>query len=357
MKIAVIQPIIPSYREDFFKILKESLNVDIYVYENHDSIKDQHFNISNIPVKQLKSITVLSKYTLFNPLPILKSRYNLVILIGNLNNLTIPFLLIFLKFIKVKTILWGHGISIHSYLKEEKRLNPLRILFHKLADHIWLYTDAEKNIYQNYFLASKITALNNTINIKKITNRAPSKKNYLLKKYNIKTPINFIFCARFTLLERRADLLKDIILQLDPSKFGFIIIGDGPFKPKFSEQSNVLCFGSLYDDNIKNELFDIADLYLQPAWLGLSVNEAFAYGKGILTFKRSEKIKQCVEYSYLNANNSYIANDIDEMLCFIRKLTPEIITTLQNNALNYALERLTMESMTSKAINSIKTLC
>ena len=356
MKIAVIYPRISHYREEFFKVLNEHFDIDIYVYENDLTNNAEHFNISKITTFQLESIKIFSKYTLLNPLPFIKSNYKLIIMIGDLRVITIPLLLIFLKFTSIKSILWGHGISVHNYIQEEQKLNSLRVLLHRLADHIWLYTENEREIYKNYFPENKITSLNNTININNIINRPSSDKINLLAKYNIKTPINFIFCARFTLLDRRADLLKEIIQKLDPYKYGFIIIGDGPYKPEFSKHCNVLSMGSVYDECIKNELFDIADLYLQPAWIGLSANEALAYGKGILTFKRSENIKQCVEYSYLNDKNSYIAENVDDMIRFINQLTPEIISDLQRHALIYAKKNLTMESMTSSAINSIKSL-
>ena len=356
MKIAVIYPRISTYREEFFRTLNQHFKMDIYVYEDELTNQAEHFNISDIPTFQLESIKIFSNYILFNPLPIIKGNYKLIIMIGNLRVLTLPLLLVFLKIINIKSILWGHGISVHNYLKEQHKLSPIRVLFHKLTNHIWLYTNTEKEIYKKYFPEEKITSLNNTIDIKRILNRPSSSKNLLLNKYNIKTPINFIYCARFTLSERRTDLLIEIINKLDPSKYGFIIIGDGPCKPDFSQYTNVLSFGSMYNELIKNELFDISDLYLQPAWIGLSANEALAYGKGILTFKRSENIKQCVEYSYLNSKNSFIANDTNDMIQYINKLTPEIISDLQSHALSYAVENLTMDSMASSAISSINFL-
>ncbi|WP_340121877.1 hypothetical protein [Methylobacter svalbardensis] len=356
MKIAIVYPRISHYREDFFNALAKNFDIDIYVYENDvDNIKE-HFDISSISVKKLKSIKIFSKIKLFNFFSVLRGNYDLVILSGEIRVITIPLLLILLRLFRVKTILWGHGISIHSYLQEEKNLHPFRIWFHKLANHIWLYTEAEKTIYKKYFPENKITALNNTINVADILNRPQSDKEYLLAKYGIKTPINFIFCARFTILERRADLLLELIKKLDPSKFGFIIIGEGQYRPDFTGMPNVLCLGKVYDTHIKNELFDLADLYLQPAWIGLSANEALAYGKAILTFKRSPEIKQCVEYAYLNEKNSYIAEDVNDMVEFINSLNKDKIKTYSENSLTYAKENLLMEKMVLNAVDSINSL-
>lgn len=357
MKVAFLYPRIAHYREDFFKYFIENYDTDIYVYEDQEHSEKDNFLISPIKTIPLKSKLLLNKLRVFNFLPLISNKYDIVIIIGEMKVIPTWFILILLKFKKTKTILWGHGISIHKYLEEKEKLNWIRILYHKLADFIWLYTKEEKNIWINYINDTNIEYLNNTVNINKILSLPKFSKLELRNKYKI--PENktvLIFCARFAMKERRIDLLEELIKRLDNEKYYFIIIGNGPLKPDFSVYPNVLDFGLVYDENLKNELFTMSDLYYQPGWLGLSVNDAFAYGKPILSFKRRKDILQCVEYSYLNETNSFLAKDIDELIKYIDNLDSNEINFLSENARKFASQNLTLENMINRANNSLKNL-
>jgi glycosyltransferase involved in cell wall biosynthesis len=351
--IAFLYPRISHYREEFFAYFQKNYHCHIFVYENDQENKRNHFKISKVPTIRLNSFLLFSRLRIFNFFPLLHPKYKILILIAEMKVLPLWFILIFAKLMNKKVILWGHGISIHTYLKEEKKLNSIRVLFNKLANYLWLYTEKEKNIWKKYIPDNKITALNNTINIENILEQESLNIDMLKEKYHLDTEINFIYCARFSMQERRTDLLVEIINQLDPNKYGFLIIGDGPLKPDFSHYANVIDFGSVYERHQKNEIFQLADLYIQPGWIGLSCNEALAYGKPILTFKRSEEIRQCVEYAYLNKSNSYIANDMNDMISFISSLTQQEIQRYQKNSRNYAKKNLRMDVMIKHAEDSI----
>jgi hypothetical protein len=357
MKIGILYPRISHYREEFFEALIGRHDVDIFLYESMEKSKKENFKNSYISANYLNTYEVFKKIRLVNIIPILKNNYDVIILIGEIRSISVWILLIFYKFTKTKTILWGHGISMHSYLKESKKLNLFRVIFHRLANHTWLYTKNELTFWVRYISPSRLTALNNTINIEEILlNKQTYDKNLLKKRYGIKTEINLIFSARFTNPFRRVDLLLDLIKNLNPSKYGFIIIGDGSLKPNFKEFNNVYDFGAVYDRGLKNELFNIADFYFQPAWLGLSVNEALAYGKMVLTFDRSKSIKQCVEFSYLNNKNSFIAKDFPELVYFIEHIDAEKIKEYSSSARDYASQNLRMSRMIGNALNSLNFL-
>lgn len=357
MNLGILYPRISHYREEFFEEIMKVHNIDFYLYESIKESEKDNFKNSYIQATYLKTFELLKKVRLINTIPMMKKKYDVVILIGEMRSISVWFLLIYYKFTKTKTILWGHGISIHTYLIESKKLNSLRVAFHKLADHNWYYTKNEVEIWKSYILEDRLTPLNNTINIEEILNSTKSlDKEKLKDKYNINTEINFIFSARFSKLERRADLIPELVKLLDKDKYGFIIIGDGNLKPDFSSFSNVYDFGAIYDRDIKDELFEIADIYYQPGWMGLSTNEALAYGKMVLTFERSKEIKQCVEYTYLNDKNSYIAKDMNDLVLFLSTLSYEEIIQYSNNAREYAQKNLTLKTMVDNALDSLKVL-
>ena len=357
IRIALLQPLIPHYRESFFKALAEKYYITFYTVkrQNDDTVKKiNHSALSSICIKNK---IIAKKINIYNILPFLMRNYEILILPNEIRSLSTWVLLVLRKFSKNKTILWGHGISIKHYLKEKSRYPVIRIIFNSLADQVWLYTDNEKKILKKHINENKLITITNTIDTRKIWSLKIPDIRKIKKQYQISDKINFIYSARFSTPQRRADLLEKIIQRLDKNKYGFIIIGDGQYKPDLEKYTNVHDFGALYDDNLKSALFNIADLYLQPAWIGLSGVEALAYGKPILTLKRSHEILQCVEYGYIrHLENGFIANDIEELIHFIENINHERLLSLQQKSLEYAKRHLGIENMILAAENGLKQL-
>lgn len=357
--IALIQPRIPDYRENFLKELRSTYKLDIYVYDPPEQMAEKNMAPASLPVKVLRGFNFLNIIWVYSISVLLKGRYDIIIIPGEVRSPSAWLLLILAKWKKIKTILWGHGISIARYVKEEKKYPWFKKIFHNMADQIWLYTDYEKKILAQYIDPQKISFLNNTINTGPVVQAEINKnqKKHLKAKFEITNEIVFIYCARFSSVYRRTDKLLEMIKKTDNKKYGFIIIGDGSYKPDFSSFSNVYDFGSVYDVSVKQELFNVADLYFQPAYLGLSVAEALIYGKPVLTYKRSAHIRQGVEYNYIRSSwNGYIAENSDTLLAYIEKLTPAEIRIMQNNARKYAGENLLIGKMVFNAKTAISKL-
>lgn len=353
--IAFLQPHIPNYRQDFFEGINNKLEIDIYCYDNPGKVKNNEFANANVP-----TLTILALenkgFLVYNPFAFLKSKYEVLVLMLHIGHLT-TWLLLLTKFIhKKKIILWGHGISIKRYEKEERNPSIFLEWMIRLSDGIWLYTQKEVDIWKTVFPSKKIIAINNTISgIDDIQQTKLLSKKELKSKYHIEQDIILIFCARFNSTYRRIDILLEAIKKLDSSKFGFIIIGQGNLKPDFSKYKNVYDFGAIYDRELKNKLFGIADIYFQPGWVGLSVVEAMAYGKPVFTFKRSQDVLQCVEYHYIKQNiNGFVFDSFNSFLETVNTISDEQINTLGTNAKNYIQEVLNMDNMIQSAVNLIK---
>lgn len=354
-KLLILQPYIPHYREEFFRLLGEKVHQDIYVYKNTLDGKVRGFQMSTIDVKKIQN-KQLKGFLFYNPIPFLFGKYDTVILMWNFAHITTWFLLL-TKFIhRKKIILWGQGISVKRYLKEEHSLDWKLKYQLKFADGAWVYMQKEKNQWTQLFPKKHIIALNNTISdVSSIVKIDVEKiKNENKRKYRIKQNRVLLFCARFENPYRRIDLLIETIQRLNPNAFAFIIIGAGKLKPDFSAFKNVYDFGAVYDNQVKQELFAIADIYFQPGWVGLSIVEAMAYSLPIFTFKRSEEIKQCVEYSYIShRENGFLFNDIDECVHVLQNITDDEINIMGRNARQFVCDNLSMESMVNNALSTI----
>jgi len=350
--ISILQPLIPHYREDFFKGLNNKYGIKVYCYEKEATL--QGFNQSNFSHLYIKNIT-FGPFLIYSPFPLLKNNKKIVLML-HIGHITTWILLLTKKLHKRKITLWGHGISVKRYIAEEKKPSVIMKLMVSLADSIWLYTDKEKKIWSEIFPEKNIIALNNTISdVERIVSYKP-KENLadLRKKYAITHEKCFIFCARFNTPYRRVDLLEDIIIKLGVENYGFIIIGEGDYKPDFSKYSNVYDFGSVYDGQIKDDLFSIADMYIQPAYIGLSLVEALAYGLPVFTFKRSIEIFQGVEYSYLiDGFNAVISEGVEDFINKLTLLPWHKIKEMGINANQYVKENLMINNM---VLNAKKTL-
>ncbi len=356
MKIAIIQQVIPHYREPFFKGLKDKFHIDIFTYFKKTNTHVNNLFLSNIKTFGLWSIYIF-KFYYYNIFKIIKNKYDVIIIPAEIRGIS-NWLLLILP-IKTKIILWGHVISVNRYLIESRNLPLIKKYFLKMADYVWLYTFKEKELLEKFLHTNKTIALNNTIDTQPII-RLNQNKTFkrIYKEYcRINQETIFIYCARFTNLLRRNDLLIKFIEIMDPKKYGFIIIGDGPFKPDFTKYSNVYDFGAVYDFSVKSKLFSISDLYFQPAWLGLSVVEALAYGKPIFTLERSKDIVQCVEYAYVkHLFNGYIAENLFDLALFINNLNKLQLKQMQKNSVDYVKMYLTIEKMILNSINSLEDL-
>ncbi len=313
--LAILQPEVPHYREDFFAGLREQCGkADIYVYNSQAAAAKNGFKVqsegaSYIPNMQWHGILW------YNPFKLLRKEYDTLVLMLHFAHIT-TWLLLLTKFIHRKhIILYGQGISVKRYLKEEQQVDWKLKWMGAMADGIWLYMPKEEKQWKGIFPKKKIVALNNTVTGMDgiVSYIPPMSKASLKEKHGITEERILIFCARFTSPYRRVDLLLRAIESLDSSRFGFIIIGDGANKPDFSSYKNVHDFGAVYDVNLKRELFSAADIYFQPGWVGLSIVEAMGYGLPIFTFRRSTETLQCVEYSYIKSGvNGMIFDTFDD---------------------------------------------
>lgn len=359
MKIAILQPEVPHYREDFFNKIKDKYgNVDLYVYNSFKSVGKNGFKQNANGLLHIGNISFKGVLA-YNPIPLLFGNNDVIVLMLHQAHITTWLLLLTRFFHKKKIIVWGQGMSNKRYLKEINKPSILLKWMIKLADGAWIYMPKEMNAWKRIFPNKPMVALGNTVSgVTDMVNYKPSLTSEQLKdKYGIQQDIVFIYCARFNTPLRRIDLLEALIDKLDYQKYGFIIIGDGPTKPDFGKYPNVYDFGAVYDNDVKRELFSIADAYYQAAWMGLSVVEAMAYGCPVCTFNRSAEILQGVEVGYVNDNiTGMLFDSFDECVSRLTNLSKSDFAKMGENARNMIKETATIENMAFNACSLLDSI-
>ncbi|QJB37082.1 glycosyltransferase [Chitinophaga oryzae] len=355
--IAIVQPLVPHYREHFFNRLREQAPFDLYCYHGTKALQQQNLAAGSTSVKPLSAWNI-GPFVLYNPLRFFKSDYKVLVLMLNFAHLSTWIILLLKPFLKQKVILWGHGISVKRYVQEEQQPSRLLKWMMQLADATWFYTPREMELWRRIMPGLNAVALNNTISeVERIIQQPVADKASLRKKYGITAGRVLIYCARFNEAGRRIDLLLKLIAETDPAAYNFIIIGAGKYKPDFRPYPHVLDFGAVYDTATKQELFGLADLYFQPGWIGLSAVEAMAYGKPVCTFRRSEAVLQCVEYSYIrDGYNGLIFENMDECLYMLDTLSDEEIAAMGGQARGFVKDNLTMTTMVNNAAHSLHAM-
>lgn len=326
----------------------------VLTYNDDNISKRDGFNIGKKPYVNHVANVCANGILFYNPFPFLKKKVSACVLMLHFAHVT-TWILLLTKFIHhKKIILWGHGISVKRYLKEQSLPDWKLRLMIRLSDGVWFYTTEELKIWKNIFPDKKMVALGNTISgVDSILAHSSSLADTESQKkhLNITQEFVIIFCARFNSTYRRVDLLLETITSLNPQKFAFVIIGDGKDKPDFSKFSNVYDFGAVYDNSLKEKLFDISDIYFQPGWVGLSIVEAMAYGKPIFTFKRNLDVCQCVEYSYIkDGYNGKLFSSINECLDSFNSISKDVILRMSTCAKEFVRDNLTMDKMVDNAI-------
>jgi glycosyltransferase involved in cell wall biosynthesis len=355
--IAILQPLVPHYREHFFNRLQEQAPFDLYCYDGADALQKRNLAAGTTTVKQLPSWSV-GPFVLYNPLRFFNRNYKVLVLMLNFAHLSTWMILLLKPLLKQKVILWGHGISVKRYVQEEQQPSRLLKWMMQLADATWFYTAREMDLWRQVIPDMNAVALNNTISeVEKIMQQPAPDKAAMREKYQVHARRVLIYCARFNEAGRRIDLLLKLIEETDPAEYAFIIIGAGKYKPDFSPYAHVHDFGAVYDPAVKRELFGLADLYFQPGWIGLSAVEAMAYGKPVCTFKRTEAVLQCVEYSYIrDGYNGLIFENMDACLFMLDKLSEEEIREMGQHATKFVQEHLTMTAMVNNALHSLHAM-
>jgi glycosyltransferase involved in cell wall biosynthesis len=350
-RVAIVQPCIPHYRDAFFSALNCRRACDIYTLLSEDNMIRSRMSAAQFPGRKI-GYCWFWRFAFYNFLPLFRRRYRIIVLMSTPWQVTNWLVLLLAPLLGKKTVLWGHGIEVGKYMRQQNHMPFAWKMLYRLTDGAWFYTENERKLWACLLPELPAVGLGNTIESFEDDKQRPDigERCELGKKYRIKTPFNFIFCARFNSPKRRIDILEKLIEALPADRFGFILIGSGDCKPDFSGKSNVYDFGPIYDDAIKTELFTLADVYFQPAWLGLSVVEAMVQGKPILTFDRSDDFLQGVEFGYIAAAGCGIAvSCFEELLQVIRDTTPEQWDAMGICGRKFAAEELTIDKMADRA--------
>jgi glycosyltransferase involved in cell wall biosynthesis len=292
LKVLLVQPVFPHYRESLFSNLLTSPKVSVHILCGSGSgeLSESTFRSAKLK-KTLKNF----KFTIFGfsfiyQIGLLKEFRNIapshVIIGGPDFHFVSSFVLILycsLFFRKVKLSYWTHGIPAKKSSITKRIIKQIYIR----AFRIFSY-GSEGKIEIEKFLGNnnneKIVPIGNCLNDMDYPDASFKKNNHS------KGQLNILFVGRLN-VNKRCDLLVEAISLLRSSRINFqcSIVGNGEQYKTINAKvehlglsNNVKLFGEIKGEELKLHLLN-ADILVLPGKVGLSVVQGLAYGLPLIS--------------------------------------------------------------------------
>ncbi len=250
----------------------------------------------------------------------------------------------------IATIYWNFGINTFSPNAHLK--NRLYFHLHNVADGILLYSPNElKHIkYKN---KQKTFIAYNTLNLTELDRSSFDDYNVLQNEYGVKEKFVVLFVGRITGAKNLDALLKCF---RNDKEIAVVIVGKGikPHQHKIiNKHRNFYYLGVIYDKYEISKIFNSCDFFCIPGNLGLAINEAFFWGKPVITLKgyNSPEI-----YYLRHGENGFIVDQEKEIEKKIRNILTDklLYNKLSANAQKMADTDMHIDHMFHGFLEAVK---
>lgn len=348
-KVMIVQRIFTHYRKAVFDLLALQKDILLLHSRNDSGIKQIKADYS----KEVKGIQFGKKDTavflrLFTS--IFKYKPGIIIHEFAIGIVSLFFVMILCKIMRIKLILWSHGYDRKKgFYPGMSTGDKIRLMYLKAADAVLLYGENDKQLLSEYIDPGKIFVAWNTFDTKALIDI----KNALIEegRDNVKKRLGFthtynlIYIGRL-LPSKHPAMLIQIYEQLKESfnnDIGIHIVGDGPLYGELKEycdthnyRDNVFFHGAVFDDEMNGEMLFASDLMVLPGALGLSINHSFCFDIPVVSFEKGEKGPfHGPEVDYVvHGKTGYLAKNYD-----IENMTNLIYNYLKNVDLQVTIKR------------------
>ena len=312
LRVAIVTNVIASYRSDFYKRIFSNEKIDVKVF-CQQSMPGMDLNTVHDEFKEyirlVRFISMKKEKLVWQFLPILKlySSYDTIVFYGNPRVLSNVIFSILLKVLGKKVIIWGQAHTAGANSIAEK----LRLVWWKLFDYIFLYTDNEVEDLRNKgFKTQQMIGMNNGLSQKEIDLVIKKWSKIDLSKWKVNQGVQdktiLLSCARLEIkncFEQMIPIIK--LLVRDDETIVWAVIGKGEQEGYLKDlikreglDNYVLWLGAIYDESELAPWFLSSKLLIHPGAIGLTLLHAFGYGLPVIT--HNEIKSQMPEIAALN---------------------------------------------------------
>lgn len=293
MKIAMLFPYAPSYREGIYRLMDQELQIDWYFCGNASrNLKLLDYSILKNCDLTMKETTFLGPFTYYKGIKNLRlSDYDIIICAGVIRSLSEWWLIQkwWRNHSNTKIFLWTHG----WYGKESFLQRIIKKFFFRKVDAFFLYGDyARQMMLQEGFDDKKLYVIKNSLDYKQqIKLRNELFPTNVYKDYFKNDNPVIIFIGRLTIV-KNLNLLVDAVSLLKKlgEHYNMVFVGDGEMRATLEEgviahslQNNVWFYGACFDEKVNAELIYNADLCVAPGNVGLTAMHSLMFGCPVIS--------------------------------------------------------------------------
>jgi len=298
MKVAILTNIIPTYRSDFYEKVFANKDHEVTVF-CQDTIPGS--NVKSIHETFKGNFCLVKYYAPFNNeslvfhfLPIIKlwRDYDVLVIDGNIRNVTQALLSSVFRLFGKKIVLWSNVQTFNG----NRTLQKIRLNWWRIFSNFLMYTEKDAQLLKELGFTNKnIISINNGLNqdfIENIIQKCDSEfLSNFKEKHQIKSNAIVISSGRVNKVNNHILALESIkkVKETIPDIL-WIVIGDGSEMESLKKaiveydlSENVLLLGEVYDEEQKAPWFLISKLFVHPGPIGLSIFNAFGYSLPVIT--------------------------------------------------------------------------
>lgn len=288
MKIAMIFPYAPSYREGIYRLMDKELQIDWFFCGNASrNLKLLDYNIlknCNLSMNEIKLVGPFTYYKGSKNLELWK--YDVIICAGVIRSLSEWWIIqkMWKNNSNTKIFLWTHG----WYGKESLIQRLIKKIFFRNVDAFLLYGDyARQRMLQEGFDDKKLYVIKNSLDYdQQIKLRKIIGPTNVYKKHFKNDNPTIVFIGRLTPVKHLDLLVKAIsLLKNNGEYYNVVFVGDGDMRSSLENEvlnqeltENVWFYGSCFDEKVNAELIYNADLCVAPGNVGLTAIHSLMFG-------------------------------------------------------------------------------
>jgi glycosyltransferase involved in cell wall biosynthesis len=298
MRVAIFQPLIPSYRLPLYERLGAlpGLELTVYAGDSEGSLKACHrgtsFRVVSAPLRYwaLGFRTQSAQVSLPT-----HRKFDLLIAPWDIHYLTVIPSVALARSMGIPIVLWGHGYSLRPHLLSDAARN----LWGKMANGVLLYTGSVANqlIEECGFSRDRVFVAQNALDQAPIQAARrhwldrPRELEDFQRSHGLDPAKTIVFLSRLE-VANRIDLLlhASAALSREHPALKTVVIGDGSSRAELQLlarslriEDRVIFTGAIYEESKLAPWMLSGTLFCYPANIGLSLLHAFGYGLPAVT--------------------------------------------------------------------------
>jgi glycosyltransferase involved in cell wall biosynthesis len=369
-RIAVIHAPIAHYRVDFYNRLAARSDVQLTVF-TQSSLFDSNIKFANqelnCEVLEMAYWGRNNPFWVWQHLPVVKllKGYDVYVFYGNPRYLSNLVWATIFRMFNRPVVLWGQGHTAGANQTTER----LRLLWWQLFENIIVYTDQEKKLLQEQFANTRITAINNGINLDSVDKAISQWSAPMLEKWQRDNQVydrRILLSVARLIKKNRFDLMADVLSALtisDPDIL-WCVVGDGPEALALREQveqkglsAHVRWIGAEYDEKRLAPWFLSSLSLIHPGAIGLSLIHSFGYGLPVIT--HGNAYNQMPEFAALKEGINGILfeeGSAKSLLSVVKRLLTDdsLVQNLRRETRATVEAKFTTEVMANRFVDAVR---